>query len=173
MNYCVVVMCIVIFERKTRSLVFDVIDNFDPDSKEIEESDLHRAKHPSPGTSTDPGIMISINPVSRNACASIRDNLDPDSTIIDERNVHKAKQSSPKTSTDAGITISINPVSWKAQFPIRDNLDPDSNVSEVNEPHSFLAKCCLVLFYNLIFANEFRLFKHFHFHFHFRFQRFC
>jgi hypothetical protein len=25
----------------------------------------------------------------------------------------------------------------------------------------------------LIFANEFRLFKHFHFHFHFRFQRFC
>jgi hypothetical protein len=38
-------------------------DNLEPDSNVIEESDLHKEKHPAPNNSTDAGTMISIKPV--------------------------------------------------------------------------------------------------------------
>jgi hypothetical protein len=46
-------------------------DNLDPDSNAFEVSDQHRRNSPSPMTSSDP--------VSRNACFSIRGNIDADS----------------------------------------------------------------------------------------------
>jgi hypothetical protein len=54
--------------------------------------------------------MISINPVTFNACFSIRDNLNPDSNVIEESDVHQAKHLVLKTSTDAGTMISTKPV---------------------------------------------------------------
>jgi hypothetical protein len=63
-------------------------DNIEPDSKTIEESNLHSTKQLSFKTSTDKGIMISTNAVSRNASFSIRDNLDPDSNISEVSDSH-------------------------------------------------------------------------------------
>jgi hypothetical protein len=54
-------------------------------------------------TSTDPGIIISINPVSWNAQFAIRDNLDPDSNVSEVSDTYRRKQPSPKISTDEGI----------------------------------------------------------------------
>jgi hypothetical protein len=59
-------------------------DNFDPDSKITEESDLHALKHRSHNISTDEGITISTNPVSWNAQCPICDNLDSDLNITEE-----------------------------------------------------------------------------------------
>jgi hypothetical protein len=85
--------------------------------------------------STDEGISILINPVSVNACVSIRDNLDPDSKITEVSDTHRIKQPSPKISTDEGITISINPLLSNAHLSIRDNLDPDSKITDVSDLH--------------------------------------
>jgi hypothetical protein len=38
--------------------------------------------------STDEGISILINPVSANACLSIRDNLEPDANVTDVSDLH-------------------------------------------------------------------------------------
>jgi hypothetical protein len=45
---------------------FSIRDNFNPDSKVTELSDLHSEKHESPNTSTNAGRMISIKSVRLN-----------------------------------------------------------------------------------------------------------
>jgi hypothetical protein len=111
-------------------------DNLDPDSNATEESDLHLAKHSSPKTLTDAGIMTSITPIRQNAYDSIRDNLDSDSNVTAESDLHPEKQFSPKTSTDAVRVISTKPLPQNELGSIRDNLDPDSKITEESDLHS-------------------------------------
>jgi hypothetical protein len=63
-------------------------DNFDPDSKVIEESDPHPAKQYTPMTSTDDGRMIATKTVPLNVYPSIRDNIDPVSNVTEESDLH-------------------------------------------------------------------------------------
>jgi hypothetical protein len=85
-----------------------------------DENDLHSAKHLTPKTSTDEGIIISTKPVPINARFSIHDNIDPDSLRTEESDPHKEKHSLLKTSTDERIIISSNQFDkmFESQFEI-------------------------------------------------------
>jgi hypothetical protein len=105
-------------------------DNFEPNSKEMKESELHEEKHDFPKNSTDAGKVISCKPQSANANSSIRHKTQPDSNEIDAKHSQCANDDLERTVTDKGMFIVFNPVEAQASASIRFRGDPISKTME-------------------------------------------
>jgi hypothetical protein len=79
--------------------------NWEGDSNESHESDLHDEKHFEQRISTFDGIIIDLSDENENADDSIRVNREFDSNDIDESDLHDEKHSEQRISTLHGIII--------------------------------------------------------------------
>jgi hypothetical protein len=66
-----------------KNVFASIRDNLEPDSNEIEESELHKEKHSSPKNPTETGILRNSSFVLLNAFVSIRSNFETCSITID------------------------------------------------------------------------------------------
>jgi hypothetical protein len=77
----------------------------EPDSNNIDESDLHFAKQDEPKISTPHGIIIDCSAEYENAFDPIRDNRECNSNEIDRMDRQFSKHEEPRISTVPGRRI--------------------------------------------------------------------